>query len=348
LATLNLPALDTAAHSCRQTPNVSILIPTFNRSALLAHAIESALQQTYTNHEIIVVDDGSTDDTVQVAANYRDRIRYIHQKNQGIAAALNQGIEAARGRWIAVLADDDLWLPEKLESQINAVAALGEEFGACFTNCSYVGDPARTRTTFEEASVNYPSDAGPLEEPHRYVLAKHPALFVQSMLVSRSLLQQLNGFDPQLLVGEDTDLLFRLAFLTRFCLVNEPLVQIDRTPSLPRLTNHYESPSESILSCVEYRYRKWLTMPGLTDPAIRRTIEENIQSIYYGRIIHQLRQSNLTRAFEYIRGLRKAGTCAPWIVATLFYRATRRCVSSLVGEARTRKPLQSREDFSPR
>src|ERR1700730_12131274 len=158
LATVDPSDLDESWHRFPPVMTVSIIIPTFNRSALVVNAIESALQQTHPNCEIIVVDDGSTDDTVEMLAPYLDRIRYFHQNNQGVAAALNKGIEAACGRWIAILASDDLWMPTKLESQFRAIAELGEEFGACFTDCSYVGNPALTLSAFEKAQLECPSE----------------------------------------------------------------------------------------------------------------------------------------------------------------------------------------------
>lgn len=97
---------------------VSIVIPTYNAARYLRQAIDSALAQTHGDKEIIVVDDGSTDDTSEILAAYAGRIRVLSQRNQGAAAACNAGAEAARGRWIALLDADDEWLPEKLAQQL--------------------------------------------------------------------------------------------------------------------------------------------------------------------------------------------------------------------------------------
>src|SRR2546425_2446463 len=110
-----------------KVPTVSAVIPTYNRGHLLKNAIDSILAQTYPVHEIIIVDDGSTDGTDEMVRSYiRQKrseviIRYIRQENQGQSAALNRGIEKASGEWIAFLHSDDSWLPEKLERQFRAL-----------------------------------------------------------------------------------------------------------------------------------------------------------------------------------------------------------------------------------
>lgn len=94
---------------------VSVIIPTFNRASLVVKTLESALNQTFQDREIIVVDDGSTDDTKQRLEPYQDKIKYIHQDNKGVNAARNHGLSIAQGEYIALLDSDDLWQPFLLE-----------------------------------------------------------------------------------------------------------------------------------------------------------------------------------------------------------------------------------------
>lgn len=98
-------------------PRVSVLIPTYNYGRFLSAALDSVFAQTYTDYEVIILDDGSTDNTAQVAAAY-PQAKYIYQENAGIAAARNRLLEEARGEFIAFLDADDMWLPEKLEKQV--------------------------------------------------------------------------------------------------------------------------------------------------------------------------------------------------------------------------------------
>ena len=99
-------------------PRVSVIIPTYNCARLLGNCLDSVLKQTYSDFEIIVVDDGSIDGTQEVVANYGKMIRYLYQSNQGVAAARNFGLSVATGEFIAYLDADDMWYPFKLEKQI--------------------------------------------------------------------------------------------------------------------------------------------------------------------------------------------------------------------------------------
>jgi len=96
---------------------ISVIIPTYNRAAFIARAIDSVLAQTHKADEIIVVDDGSTDTTQEILAGYHDSIQIITQTNHGVSSARNSGIKAAKGRWICLLDSDDVWHPAKLERQ---------------------------------------------------------------------------------------------------------------------------------------------------------------------------------------------------------------------------------------
>src|SRR5580698_5910388 len=103
-------------------PKVSVVIPRYNRAAEVPKAIKSALAQTVSDLEVIVVDDGSSDDTGKILEKaFGNRIRYYAQENQGASVARNRGVEEARGEWIAFLDSDDYWDREKLEWQFKAL-----------------------------------------------------------------------------------------------------------------------------------------------------------------------------------------------------------------------------------
>lgn len=111
---------------------VSVIIPTYNSINTINETLQSVRNQTYRNYEIVVVDDGSTDDTVELLRTFDDII-LVTQTNQGVSAARNRGVKEAKGDLIAFLDSDDLWHPQKLEIQINQAEKL-KEFGIIFTS----------------------------------------------------------------------------------------------------------------------------------------------------------------------------------------------------------------------
>jgi len=122
-----------------EAPDVSVVIPAYNAAWCVAKAIESVLVQEGADFEIIVVDDGSTDDTAAVLARYGDAIRVVRQRNQGLSAARNAGIRAAQGEFVAFLDADDWWLAGKLGQQL-ALMHTRPELGFCST-AARVEDP---------------------------------------------------------------------------------------------------------------------------------------------------------------------------------------------------------------
>lgn len=123
------------------SPLVSVIIPTYNRAALLCEAVDSVLRQTYRNIEVVVVDDGSTDDTTAAMEKYGDRIRYSRRPNAGVNAARNLGLKQSRGEFIAFLDSDDLWAPYKLELQVKLLRFF-TDVGFTFSNFHIFKGPA--------------------------------------------------------------------------------------------------------------------------------------------------------------------------------------------------------------
>ena len=119
-----------------QHPKVSVIIPTYNRAEYLGEAIQSVFDQTFEDFEILIVDDGSTDDTQQLVLSFHDpRLRSFYQNNCGISAARNAAIRSADGEYIAFLDSDDVWLPELLESQV-AVLDRRPEIGLVYARAA--------------------------------------------------------------------------------------------------------------------------------------------------------------------------------------------------------------------
>ena len=180
---------------------VTTIIPTFNRAELLAQALESVLQQSVTPDEIIVVDDGSTDDTPEVLRLYKDRVRIIRQENRGVSAARNRGIQNARHEWLAFLDSDDLWLPRKLETQIKALQEQGE-YKVCYTNEEW-----RKNNVWKNPGKKHQKYSGWIYEKCLPLCIISPS----SVILHKSVFETVGLFDENLPACEDYDLWLRVA-----------------------------------------------------------------------------------------------------------------------------------------
>lgn len=201
---------------------VSIIIPTFNRAATIGRAVESALSQTYHPTEIIVVDDGSTDQTPEALRQFGDAIRVVKQVNAGPSAARNRGVAHARGEIIAFLDSDDDWLPEKLERQLRLMR--DQRLPCCICNASLTADGREFATSFGLAGLKTEISDGVLTNPGA-ILATRFVLFNQVVAVRRDTFQRIGGFRPELRILEDYDLAFRLALEGPWGIVSAPLVR---------------------------------------------------------------------------------------------------------------------------
>lgn len=199
-------------------PNVSVIIPTYNRAHILGRAIRSVLNQTYQDFELIIVDDGSSDSTDEVVKSFDDvRIRYLkHKKNRGGAATRNTGIKAARGKYIAFQDSDDEWLPEKLEKQMKAFEDAPPEVGVVYTGFYRLQDG---RKTYIPSSKINPKEGYIFNS-----LLKGNFITTQAVLVKRKCFDKARMFDENLPRLQDWELFLRISRHYHFIFVNEPLV----------------------------------------------------------------------------------------------------------------------------
>lgn len=206
-----------------RTPCVSVIIPTFNRAAYLDAALQSVLDQTFDDFEIIVIDDGSTDATRDVVARYRGRIRYLFLRRRGLAGATrNRGIRAARGAYIAFLDSDDLWTPTKLARQV-AYAAAHPELGLITCDAwSFLDETGQDLYRCYHVVPPGWGWVGP------ELLQQIFLLQTSSVLIKRTVLEDVGLFEEAqaLRVGEDWDLWLRIAARYQIGIVMEPLARI--------------------------------------------------------------------------------------------------------------------------
>jgi glycosyltransferase involved in cell wall biosynthesis len=268
------------------TPTLSVIIPTYNRAALLPKTLESVLDQTFTDYEIIVVDDGSTDRTeeavarlVQARPGPGKRIRYLFQRNQGKSVALNNALSVAKGAWIAFLDSDDLWLPNKLEEQFKALEKHSPQSQACFTDARFINNPYFQGTAFARAGKRFADKTGVLDNPME-VVGRFWVSMV-TLLLSARMMAQVGEFDSRFWVGEDDDFIFRLSLHTALCYVNSPLVLIDRTPNrTERLTEIRFRREFEVLKLRQLRFEKWLRLCEGFDGHLQATLRAHLGAVH--------------------------------------------------------------------
>lgn len=200
-----------------EIPQVSVIIPTFNRAHLILKAIQSILEQTYPCSEIIVVDDGSADNTHQIVDSINDaRLRCIrHPTNKGLAEARNTGLANVKGSYIAFLDSDDFWYKEKIAKQITIFKTYPEA-DFIFTNGYYRKEG--------ELLFKTAQPSGFISQHKNHFPLKDILPLPSSWLFKREIIERVGDFDKSLSMFEDGDFFIRAARLYRVYFLNEPLV----------------------------------------------------------------------------------------------------------------------------
>jgi glycosyltransferase involved in cell wall biosynthesis len=204
-------------------PKVSVVIPTYNREKLVSEAIQSVLRQTYTNFELIVVDDGSTDNTKVVVDSYKDpRIRYEYQENRGVSAARNNGINVSTGDYIAFLDSDDLYLEAALEKSVNSLEShkqVGFSYGQRY-NMRENGEVVYRirKSPFHSSSTVIDSI-----EQVRELITASPTV-TSAPTIRRSCFEKIGGFNEDLWFAEDYHFYVRLSKRYPSFYIAEPLM----------------------------------------------------------------------------------------------------------------------------
>jgi len=287
------------------TPTLSIIVPTYNRRNLLAFSVESILNQTLPATEIIIVDDGSTDGTaeeVEIRLKndpiWRDRVRFIYQENQGQSAANNTGIRMARGVWLGFNASDDIWLPNKLEMQFEALQRFGDEYGVCFSDAWFMNNPYMKRTVFEASGTKQHQMFGVVRDAsHLIGSGRHP-VWMQTALIRTDVARAVGGVDQELRYSEDHDFMFRLSLHTKFCFVTLPLVLIDRSPAQTRHSGvamdwHKE---EFCLRMEQMRFEKQLHLSADLSPETQKFARQHLGHVHQSWVNLHIQQGNYPAA----------------------------------------------------
>ncbi|MGB8658701.1 MAG: glycosyltransferase [Candidatus Zixiibacteriota bacterium] len=199
-------------------PEVSVVIPTYNSAHFLGEALQSVFDQTFKDYELIVVDDGSTDETKQIVAEYGDKIKYIFQENSGPASAKNNGIRNSVGKYIAFLDADDLWLPTKLEKQVKTFQQ-SPELAMIFTEHSVFNDRGIYLALIGKRKRLIKGDIA------RNIFL-HNGVATPTVIVRKEIFNKIGLFEEDLCMAEDDNMWVRIAVNFKVELIDEPLVKI--------------------------------------------------------------------------------------------------------------------------
>ncbi|MBW2593833.1 MAG: glycosyltransferase [Deltaproteobacteria bacterium] len=216
----------------KKNPLISVIIPTYNRAWVLAEAIDSVLAQDYKNFELIVVDDGSTDNTSDLLDTYSNKLKPIRQINAGVSAARNRGIVEALGDFLAFLDSDDTWLPQKLSRQMDFFIRRPEAL-ICQTQEIWIRNNVRVNPR-----KYHKKPSGMIFEPSLDLCLVSPS----AVMIKKELFKDIGCFDESLPACEDYDLWLRVGCRYPIYLANDPLVikrgghpdQLSRAPGLDR------------------------------------------------------------------------------------------------------------------
>jgi glycosyltransferase involved in cell wall biosynthesis len=241
---------------------ISVIIPTYNRRSLLARAINSVLEQSFKNFELIVIDDGSCDGTKElIEQQFSEKLIYFKQENRGVSNARNRGVEMSCGEWVAFLDSDDYWHPDKLKQQISflqknvAIKALQtQEFW-------------RRKGKIVNPLQRYSKPQGWIFEESLKVCTISPS----SLIISKTVFIDLGGFDEELKVCEDYDLWLRLTPNYRVELLEQSLIT--------KTGGHPNQLSTSLPAMERFRIYSLLKVISLLNlsPKQKRSVEQQLK-----------------------------------------------------------------------
>jgi len=219
---------------CKNTPKVTVIIPAYNRAIYIRDTIESVLNQTYVNIELLVVDDGSTDNTLDVLMGYGERITLLQHDggvNKGQSASINLGIRSSDSKYVAILDSDDLFAPEKIELQVNYLEHR-PDIGIVYGNGYAINELGEKIYPIYEAGHKENS------EPERVLLDCY-FLLPNNSMVRRNVLAIAGEFDETLRAAQDHDMAIRVAELTKMAYIEKELFYYRRHGNSISATNAF-------------------------------------------------------------------------------------------------------------
>jgi glycosyltransferase involved in cell wall biosynthesis len=301
-------------------PNVSVIIPTYNRAYILPEAVESVLSQTYADFELIIVDDGSTDETASMVGGFGDqRIRFFqHDRNRGVAAARNTGLAEAQGVFVAFFDSDDIWMAEKLSVQI-AFLEGHPEVGGVFSDLVWVSGDRKVQSMLR----TYPGFSRLLRERQREIdvvfsqhaiyacLLEEMPVKLQATTLRRDRVWEAGPFEESWRSGEDWEFLLRFSRANALGYVDCALTVLRTMPD-STLGRHKKLDAQFLMELFIAEKQKLRREPDAI-AAVRRGIAQHTRELGWQYLNEGDRRSALVaywRGFAHSRDFKLFARCA--------------------------------------
>lgn len=269
---------------------ISCIIPTYNRAQLVGRAIKSALAQEFPPSEIIVIDDGSTDDTRAVVESFGAKVRYIRQENSGVAVARNRGVAEAQGEWIAFLDSDDTWVKQHLSTMKWAMEATQGLSALYFGDLMEPnGQRYWTKCGMTTEGWDMRRDGG------EWAMMQTQPMMFQASIIKKSVWEEIGGLPERMRTREDTLMFFKLALQHMTCAVNHIGTIMNADDSI-RLSNVYDHKSDMFWKSTIFMYQNLLeTVTGLSHQR-RSQLEAFLSDAYFCMGREALRTHNFPKS----------------------------------------------------
>lgn len=283
-----------------ELPKVSIIIPVYNGSDYLDKAIQSALNQSYQNVEIIVVNDGSNDGgkTAEIARSYGDKIRYIEKENGGVSSALNRGIEAMTGEYFSWLSHDDEYRDEKIEKQVDALRAFKNNRMIALCDTEFIDEDSRVL----DKTWGTPK-SGVYSNEQALLLMNKKSLSGISLLIPKAAFLECGEFDTSLRFTQDADMWKRIFLDGYSLLIDKTIYACSRLHGKQQTNTHRE----------RFREESKRTIPAYCDTLCEKRMYDVAQAL-----LLKLNRSALDDSARYVEmKLREQGQLPPvvWVKA---------------------------------
>jgi len=271
---------------------ISAIIPAYNREKTIGRAIDSVLAQEYPASEIIVIDDGSKDHTSRVVQDYGEKVRYVYQENEGVAAARNRGVKEAKHEWVAFLDSDDYWLPGHLRRMSYAIKNTEGKAALYFSDIKRPHEEGEVYQ-WDRCGFTISGENELRQSPEEWAMMRRQPMMFQSSIIRRESFVETGGLPAKLVTREDTFLFYKLCFLYPACAVSGCGAEMSSDGNTKgRLTVALDSSTNTYHECTKLLYKELLRYSDKMKNEHRMTLQRELvlAHLNLGRVLLKRRQ----------------------------------------------------------